>query len=336
MKRPWYRRLEILIPIIAAILGAIIGPIIWTQCFGTPDFNISVDPIEGKTQQGGVISTAITVKSINGYEYSVSLSASNQPSGIIVTFVPPFGGPTPSYTSTVTINVNLDVSPDSYEITINGLGADGIEHRCKYVLNVMPSNKETTAPTEATTTLTEETTPPTTVVETTQETTALTEATTTLTGKTAVDEYFYPSGWMGDSEQGKEYISFTRSEEYIKVTYTPGPASWAGIYWLYPDGNWGEKPGRNLTGVNKLAFLAKGETGTEIVEFKTGGIKGKKYEDSHGKSLGRIKLSQSWEKYEIDLTSQNLSSVIGAFAWIASQEDNPDGLTFYLKEIYFE
>lgn len=151
-----------------------------------------------------------------------------------------------------------------------------------------------------------------------------------------VDIYFYPSGWMGDGEYGERFITLTRSDEHIKITYTPGPREWAGIYWQYPDSNWGEQAGRNLIGAHKLTFKARGETGNEIVEFKTGGIRGQRYEDSFEKSLGRIKLLQSWKQYEIALSEQNLSNVIGAFAWVASRDANPGGLTFYLKDIYFE
>jgi len=158
----------------------------------------------------------------------------------------------------------------------------------------------------------------------------------TLSFPVNVDKYFCPSGWMGDGEYGERYIAFTRAVGYIKITYTPGPKGWAGIYWQYPDSNWGEQPGRNLIGAHKLTFMAKGETGNEIVEFKTGGIRSPRYEDSFEKSLGRIKLSQSWNQHEIDLTDQDLSNVIGAFAWVASKDANPDGLTFYLKDIYFE
>lgn len=147
-----------------------------------------------------------------------------------------------------------------------------------------------------------------------------------------IDLYFYPSGWMGDGE----YITFTRTDEHIKITYAPGPKGWAGIYWQYPDSNWGERPGRNLIGAKRLVFWAKGEIGNEIIEFKTGGIRDKKYEDSFEKSLGRIKLTQGWEQYEIDLDGQDLSSVIGGFAWIASKDANPNGVTFYLNDIYFE
>jgi len=150
------------------------------------------------------------------------------------------------------------------------------------------------------------------------------------------DISFFPSGWMGDGEAGKKYISFTRSMEDIKIAYTPGPKGWAGIYWQFPDGNWGRLAGRNLTGAQKLTFWAKGETGKEMVEFKAGGIRDQQYKDSFEKSLGKVKLTQTWQQYQIDLAGEDLSNVIGAFTWIASNDFNPEGVTFYLKDIYFE
>ncbi len=161
-------------------------------------------------------------------------------------------------------------------------------------------------------------------------------ASSSLSFPVNIDIYFYPSGWMGDGKFGEKYIRFVRLEEYIKITYTPGPEKWAGIYWQFPDGNWGRQPGRNLIGAKRLVFKAKGETGKETVEFKTGGIRGLRYEDSFEKSLGRTRLSKDWQRYEIDLTDQSLSNVIGPFAWVASKDLNPEGLTFYLKDIWFE
>lgn len=151
-----------------------------------------------------------------------------------------------------------------------------------------------------------------------------------------VDIYFYPSGLMGDAEKGEKYVTFTRSKDYLKITYKPGPTGWAGIFWQYPDSNWGDKLGRNLTKAKKITFWVKGAMGGEIVEFKSGGIRGGTYEDSFEVSLGKIKLSPSWKQYEIDLSGQDLSNVIGAFAWVATKDLNPVGLTFYLKDIYFE
>jgi hypothetical protein len=100
---PW----KIIIPAIVVILAAIIGAT-WAVWLNPPpsDFCISVNPMKGEVHQGGVITTAITIKGIQEYEHPVSLSASGLPSGIVVTFIPPIGGPTPSYTSTVMINVD--------------------------------------------------------------------------------------------------------------------------------------------------------------------------------------------------------------------------------------
>ncbi|MCK4735459.1 MAG: hypothetical protein KAT65_23600 [Methanophagales archaeon] len=133
---PW----RIIIPAIVVILAAIIGAT-WAFWLNPPpsDFSISVNPMEGEVHQGGVIGTVITIKGIQGYEHQVSLGASGQPQGIVVSLVPTIGGPTPSYTSTVTINVDPIVPAGDYEIVKKGTGADGKEHRCIYTLTVKPS-----------------------------------------------------------------------------------------------------------------------------------------------------------------------------------------------------
>jgi len=164
-----------------------------------------------------------------------------------------------------------------------------------------------------------------------------------------VPTYYYPGGWMGDGELGKKYIELdtayrgkTRNNDEdglcIKVSYIPGIMGWAGIFWQYPDHNWGESPGRFIDGATKVTFWAAGEKGGEIVEFKAGGIfnSKKKYQDSFEVSLGRVKLSESWQYYEINLEGKELSNVIGAFSWVATRNANPKGLTFYIDEIRYE
>ena len=152
-----------------------------------------------------------------------------------------------------------------------------------------------------------------------------------------IDVYFHPTGWMSDGEQKEQYFDLIYLEDYIKITYTPGPEGWVGMYWQYPENNWGQYQGRNVTKARELTFWAKGEQGSEIVEFKAGGTNdpNKEYRDSFEVSLGRQTLSSDWEEYTIALDDQDLSNVIGAFAWVASKRDNPVGATFYLKEIYF-
>ena len=126
------------IVIIISILAIIVTIILWYLSI-TPDFEIIIDPMQGSVQQGGTITTTITIKGIHGYKFPVSLSATEQPSDIIFTFAPPISEPKPSYTSTVTINVDKSVSSETYETRIKGSGADGKEHSCIYILTVNPT-----------------------------------------------------------------------------------------------------------------------------------------------------------------------------------------------------
>lgn len=164
-----------------------------------------------------------------------------------------------------------------------------------------------------------------------------------------IQESFSPSGWMGDGEYGRKYIEFSGVDTStphspptsVKVTYTFGTNRWAGLYWQNQPNNWGDQPGRNLSGKKgaKLTFWARGEVGNEVVEFKAGGIsnKTKEYRDSFVATSGRQLLSREWKKYEIDLSHANLSSVIGGFCWVASSDYNRGKqVTFYLDDIVIE
>lgn len=160
-----------------------------------------------------------------------------------------------------------------------------------------------------------------------------------------VSDVFYPTGWAGDL--GNITLDTASRDDphseptCIRITYSaalPGDEGWAGIYWQYPENNWGNNPnGRDLTGRTRLAFWAKGERGGEIAEFKVGGIIGS-YPDSiqPAVSTGIIVLSHEWIRYEIDLTGQNLSHVIGGFFWITRRNQNPAGCTIYLDDIQYE
>lgn len=181
----------------------------------------------------------------------------------------------------------------------------------------------------------------------------VTEPTPTLNAPFDVTLYFYPGGWMGDPEIDSNCIKFNdgftdcnrpanKDGICIKIEYRPIPKDqngkgWAGIYWQYPDKNWGDKPGRKVREATRIVFYAKGETGNEVIEVKAGGINdyNKKYQDSF-EIAQRIRLTNNWERYEISISDQDLSNVIGSFAWVASRNANPDGLTFYLDDIRYE
>jgi len=136
--RPWYRDPRVIIPAVVVILAALITAIatIIVSC-PEPDFSMSVYPLTGRTSPGGTSQTLVTIEPIGGYKHHVTLEASEQPHGIVITFNPK-GGPTPPYSSTINMNVATDVPAGDYGITVKGLGADGTEHTCKYMLTVIP------------------------------------------------------------------------------------------------------------------------------------------------------------------------------------------------------
>lgn len=161
-----------------------------------------------------------------------------------------------------------------------------------------------------------------------------------------VAEAFYPSGWLGDWGDitlNESWTENTHSKPTsIKISYSASKSQgegWAGIYWQYPDKNWGDNPdGRNLSGATKLTFWARGERGGEKSEFKVGGITTGNYPDSIRipVSTGTIIMSNEWKQYSIDLINKDLSHVIGGFVWGANKQQCPYGCTIYLDDIRYE
>jgi hypothetical protein len=160
-----------------------------------------------------------------------------------------------------------------------------------------------------------------------------------------VADGFYPSGWMGDLKDLTLDDHWSENPHSaptcIRISYTAARSQgqgWAGIYWQYPENNWGNSPeGHNLTGATRLTFWARGEKGGERAEFKVGGITGD-YPDSLQPpiSTGVIVLLDRWQQYTIDLTGKNLSHVIGGFVWVTNVDQNPQGSTIYLDDIRYE
>ncbi len=170
--------------------------------------------------------------------------------------------------------------------------------------------------------------------------------------RTARDNHFMPSGWMGDYGDIKLDTGWKDNPHSgttcIKIVYTIDQkqgAGWAGIFWQNPANNWGTKPGGfDLTGAKKLVFWARGEKGGEMLsktqvgtlsEVKIGGITGE-YADSDSVSIGPLTLTPEWKEYTIDLTGKDLSYISGGFCWAASAADNPSGFTIYFDDIYYE
>ena len=179
----------------------------------------------------------------------------------------------------------------------------------------------------------------------------------------APENAFFSSGWMGElaefsgDDNDTTFFDFTQiidemstekvytGETSIRISYTPSSGQWGGIYWQYPVNNWGQYPGYDLgSTLSKedtvlFSFWAAGELGGEKAEFITGGINDDTltYRDSFGpESTGVIPLTQDGEVYEIMLTGKDLSQVLGGFAWVTNDIQNPAGSTIYLDDIKFE
>jgi hypothetical protein len=156
-----------------------------------------------------------------------------------------------------------------------------------------------------------------------------------------ISGFFYPSGWMGDAEKGIQHVQLNdqwkenchSGPSCVRIIYQPGVKGWAGVYWQPPDSNWGDLPGRKIEGATKLVFWARGQNGGELIQFKSGGMRGKKYEDSYEKVLDTVALRTDWQQFEIPLKGADTTSVIGAFSWTA-RANAP--LTFYLDGICFQ
>jgi hypothetical protein len=156
---------------------------------------------------------------------------------------------------------------------------------------------------------------------------------------------YYPGGSMGDVNDIRVVRPSERGDHtghtFVQIDYRPqhsGGLGWAGIYFLYPDGNWGQLPGRNLTGATRLTFWACADHVTRA-EFFVGGIQDPHlpHADSLQKtSTGIVPLTPTWQRYEIDLTGKDLSSVIGGFGVAMSRDQDQDPRSLFLDDIAFD
>ncbi|MBN1522251.1 MAG: hypothetical protein JW928_06930 [Candidatus Aureabacteria bacterium] len=163
--------------------------------------------------------------------------------------------------------------------------------------------------------------------------------------RTSTLNHFFATGWMGDHKfltfQDDAVRDAKTMDTCIKISYRPprkqGNSGWAGIYWQNPMNNWGSEEGSyDLTGANRLSFLARGEEGNEVIaKFQIGGVTGQ-FPDSTFRAIYNIRLTKEWAKYSIDLADVDLSSISGGFCFVVTKRDNVSGATFFIDEICYE
>jgi hypothetical protein len=268
------------------------------------DFSIKIEPLEGEVVKGNSIDAKIIVES-QKYKDQVKLTFKDQSNKINIAFDPPVISASSNSNSTMSIKVPIDIAEGDYIIEITGIGAKNkTEHSTNYFLKVKnpPFNPQ------------------------------------------RLVDLFYPDGWMGDIRDitfDPDFVYNSSSgETCIRINYSArGTAGkkWAGIYWLYPNNNFGTNAqGRDLTGATELRFRAMGSRGGERAEFKVGGVIGD-FKDSFQPARPiAVTLTPEWAEYVIDLTGKDLSNVFGGFCWVTNTDQNPNGCTIFLDNILFE
>lgn len=170
-----------------------------------------------------------------------------------------------------------------------------------------------------------------------------------------VQSFYAPSGWMGD--YGEIAVAADNADnprpgdvdgKNTRWTYTPpGPADtafmgWAAVGWQYPENNWGDKPGRKVTGATKITFWAKGSKGGEAIDFKAGTPsydippEPGKYKDSF-LAVNTVELTTEWQRYEIPFDpGAKLDAVLTGFIWAMAAPTDGQPAVFYLDDMRFE
>jgi uncharacterized membrane protein len=111
------------------------------QIISGGDFGISVSPSSVSVNAGASTTTTAYVNSVNGFSSSVSLSASGQPTGVVIDFspstvVPPAGG---TASSMLTVSTASSAPAGSYVVTIMGSGNGGqvmLQHSTQLYLQI--------------------------------------------------------------------------------------------------------------------------------------------------------------------------------------------------------
>jgi hypothetical protein len=157
----------------------------------------------------------------------------------------------------------------------------------------------------------------------------------------AVDDYYAPSGFMGDGELPGALVDApscpSRAGEKRglchRITWKPGAKGWSGIYWQYPDGNWGTAAGHAIVpGATQISFWAWGAKGGEKVDF----FSGINPPDGYKVETGDITLTTTPTQYFVKLQGAKYSAVVGAFGWSSGTSDGKTPVVFYVDDIQWQ
>jgi len=304
-------------PIIWAVITFVLGFVGFATI--KPQFDVFVEPLEIKVQQGGreTIKASVENTSLIGLPYKkpVDLEAQNQWPDIKVSISP--DAPTvPEFECAITIEVGRNVASGRYKITLIATSTSGTSESADFFIIVIPPICASPFVRD-------------------------------------VEEHFAPNGWMCNIADIRMDARNTNNPHSgptcIKIDYlarirTPCQTDgWigAGVYWFCIGCNFDKNrpdPTRyDFSCARSLVFMARGARGGERAEFKVGGVTGQ-YSDglNPARTTGPVTLTNQWTQYRIDFNpGDNLTSMISGFCWVTNRDWNPNGCTIYLDDIKF-
>ncbi|MDR4468938.1 MAG: hypothetical protein MRJ68_11705 [Nitrospira sp.] len=117
---------------------------------------------------------------------------------------------------------------------------------------------------------------------------------------------------------------------------------WCGLAVASAPNYWGQQPNAqafNLKKARRLVFHARGQRGGEAIQVKFAIAGDQPFGDSAKIPITSewLTLSQSWQRFEINLRGADTDRVITPFAFVTNNTHNTDpNLTFFLDEIFIE
>jgi hypothetical protein len=165
-------------------------------------------------------------------------------------------------------------------------------------------------------------------------------------GTVVVDDYqsgysgFYPSNWFGDHGDLQVDERCTDGPHTgptcFRFTYTSrGPNGYAGIIWVYPDGNQGAARGRDLTGARTITGWIRSRSGPQPVTLELSRVvlpNGRVHQQSV-----EFLADEYWSWFALELDRVPLLNVTGGFAIALSRARNGAGpVVIDLDDVRFD
>ena len=149
-----------------------------------------------------------------------------------------------------------------------------------------------------------------------------------------IQDHFHASGWMADwdvgSMQGQRCDTqkapcFENCSRFIYTPENERPRGWAGMYWQYPNNNWGAETGKPLgAGATRVRFIGWSAIEGQTVHIVVGLVD---HDPVHTETT--LVFTTEPTEYIIDMPPQAYDEIITPFGWTASPtEEAPLDISF--------